>query len=278
MGLPFAPIMTGFPGLSEPGAAHDAASPRTHTTTPSPFGKVSDAESAGTQTTASPQSDFGSDAQSQYHLSDAAILSLQLRAMQGRAGAPDAGPNNAARETSRSADGPQSAAPQTNQSTDGPLDLSSQESNLQSALESMGISPGAIQEFMYIGQVLAEAAPGLFQDFVAQVVNLADLYKQAQSPGAGIPVARGGDTKPQTKLQMISVEESQTSVSMTQTPSGETLSVSSQEEALTYVSFGGAPAGQQATPTAKSGTVASPKSSSPSVAPTTTAGSSAPAA
>lgn len=264
--------MTGFPGLSESGAAHDAASPRTQTTTPSPFGKVSDAESAGTQTTASPQSDFGSDAPSQYHLSDAAILSLQLRAMHGRAGAPGERPDNAARETQRSADGPESAAPKTNKSTNGLLDLSSQESNLQSALESMGISPGAIQEFMYIGQVLAEAAPGLFQDFVAQVVNLADLYKQAQSPVTGSPVALGGDTKPQTDLQMISVEESQASVSMTQTPSGETLSVSAQEEALTFVSLGGAPAqGQSTAATAKPGTAASPKSPATNAAPTSTA-------
>lgn len=266
MGLPFAPITIGFPGMAEPGAAQDAASPRTaaksaqtQAAMPSPSGRISDAESAGTQTTASPQTDSGSDAPNQYPLSDAAIISLQLRAMQGNSGALDEKPN---------------AAPQAKQSTDGPLDLSSQESELESALQSMGISAGAVQEFMYMGQVLAQAAPGLFQDFVAQMVNLADIYKQAKLPGLRGSIALGKDTKPQSELQLVTIEESQASVSVTQSPTGETVSVSAQEEALTFVNFedvsGQGPSAPSQGPsksTAKPRTAASERSSAPHTTP-----------
>lgn len=252
MGLPIATITTGFSGLAESSAAHDTAAPRPQAAKPSPYGTTSNAESAGTQTPASPQSELGSDAASHYPLSDAAILSLQLRAMKGKPDVPAEKPKNSSGEET--------------QPTDQLLDLSSQENDLESALSSMGMSQGAIQEFMYIGQVLAKAAPGLFQDFVAQVVNLADLYKQARLPGLGGPAALARDAKPQSELQMVSVQASQASVSLTQAPSRETLNVSAQQETLTVVNFEGGLSQIQSNSAAKPGTTATQSSSAPNPA------------
>lgn len=253
MGLPLASIMTGFPGLAEPGAAHDVASARTQATTPSPSGITPDAESAGTQTPASSQNDLGSDGASHYPLSDAALLALQLRATRGKLDVPP--------KTQEGGKSEQTQAP------DGLLDLSSQESDLEAALKSMGISPGAIQEFMYMGRMLAQVAPGLFQDFVAQVVNLADLYKRARLPGFGGPVAQAQIPKSQSEIEMASVQEVQASASLTQTSSGETLNVSVQKEALTFVSLAGGLSQGQSTSTAQPLTAASLPSSAPNVTP-----------
>lgn len=253
MGLPIASITTGFSGLAESSAAHDTAVPRPQAAKPSPSGANSNAESAGTQTPASPKSELGSDAASHYPLSDAAILSLQLRAMKGKPDVP--------------AENSKSSREEESQPTDQLLDLSSQENDLESALSSMGISQGAIQEFMYIGQVLAKAAPGLFQDFVAQVVNLADLYKQARLPGLGGPVAPARGDKPQSEIQMVTVEESQASVGLTQTSSGDSLNVSAQQETLTVVNFEGGLNQIQSTSPSKPRTSATQRSSAPNPTP-----------
>lgn len=153
-----------------------------------------------------------------YQVPDAVVLASQLRAIAAGDGTTHPAPPSP------------SAA-----SADGPLDLKSEENRLQAALQSMGLSPGVIQEFMYVGKVLAEVAPGVFQNFVAQMVNLADAEQSASAPGSGESHSAPGATPGPASIspaEDVSIQMTTASVTVSKTAQGVTLNVAAETESL----------------------------------------------
>lgn len=206
MGSPVALSTAGFPGgvqtasevtgsrVTKNGGASQGAVLANPASAPQPNRSNTGDGAAGSPNVPRGQTDTSPDPLG-YHLPDATILAFQLRSAQGQAN-----------DLPLPGNGTQPASSTASQQ---PLNFASQESDMESALESMGMSPGAIEEFMYLGQMLAQAAPELFQDFVAQTVNLASLYQQAHSRsvgnglkiGSSVPAAEASLSKPQASTE-----------------------------------------------------------------------------
>lgn len=158
----------------------------------------------------------GPDGEQSYQVSDAVVLALQIRAM----------------GTVESGAGQPTPASSGAQAAGAPLNLQSEENQLQTALKSMGLSPGAIQEFMYVAKVLAQVAPSIFQSFVAQMVNLADASQGVSASSAAPPRSASAAPASSAQGEDISIQVAEAVVNVSQTAQGVTLSVAAEAESI----------------------------------------------
>ncbi|MGH9343811.1 MAG: hypothetical protein ACRD19_08630 [Terriglobia bacterium] len=131
--------------------------------------------------------------------------------------------------------------------------LKQEEAQLQQALQALGLNPpAAIQEFMQAAQLLAEISPGMFQEFVSYVSQLAKAAEPTVPAGsasgatggapvgttstaAATPSAGSNASTPQIQFEVASVQVTQAEVSITSNQNGgETLSVAAQSETATF--------------------------------------------
>ncbi|MGH9402245.1 MAG: hypothetical protein ACRD2P_09070 [Terriglobia bacterium] len=144
--------------------------------------------------------------------------------------------------------------------------LKQEEARLQQALQALGLNPpAAIQAFMHAAQLLAEIAPGMFQEFVSYVTQLAKAAEPAvaASPALGAAAGATGITGPapaagsssnagtsQIQFEVGSIQVTQAEVSITPNQNGgQTLSVAAQSETVSFAELG-SPAAQASTSSA----------------------------
>lgn len=158
--------------------------------------------------------------------------------------------------------------------------LKQEEAQLQQALQQLGLSPAAIQQFSYESQLLAQLAPGLFQEFLSYVLQLAQAAEPsvpstnaasvnaaaAQSVAASTPPS---SPAPATSQQSIALEFGSAQVTQAElsiTPSqngGETVSLEAQSATVSFASLqaGSSNSSQPSTPTSSSAPPATNSSS-----------------
>lgn len=194
----------------------------------------SPATRSGVQATGNPQGQAELDLGAVYQVAAGLVLQLQLGSAPGKAGekslahansvpAKGESPGDAHARVALSANtleasgSAATAAIASAASSDGPSDIQSEQNQLLSALRSMGLSSGAIQELMYVGDFLAQAAPGLFQEFVTAMADLAQAAKGGGSPQLNAPnvsapagsVASGSGGTPAPQVELVSVQLSE---------------------------------------------------------------------
>lgn len=194
------------------------------------------------QTAASPATQGSASNGGFYQVADAVILQLQIQniSLGGGVAGANSSPTNAT-QTNAAGGGAvaaNTAASNTAAVTASASNLQTEEQQLQAALQELGLSPGAIQEFMSIGRLLAQVAPTVLQNFVAQMVYLA---KAAQAGGAssstpaqpaGTPVASNAAAAPQFQLEIASVQLAEVQVQVTQSKNGGTLNIAAEAGAV----------------------------------------------
>jgi hypothetical protein len=237
-----------------------------------------EASDFASQQETSPESQSAPDTGFVYQVSDAVALQLQLQTVFGAntplspaaGGGADAATDQTASNTAPAGNPTQTS---TINAVDNPAasGVQSEENQLITTLQSLGLSPSSIQEFTSIGDLLAEMSPALFQAFlnampeIAQAVGgngLSDSVSIAgaataistfasassgQSDTASAPAganatgALTSDTSPASQLQVdvASVEVSEVEVQLTSASSGQSDTAS-------------APAGSDATGTSTS--------------------------
>lgn len=104
--------------------------------------------------------------------------------------------------------------------------LKQEEAQLQQALQQLGLSPAAIQQFTYESQLLAQLAPGLFQEFLSYVLQIAAAGEPSSPVStAGATAGAGGSAPPSSsasaagqqnfELEFGSVQVTQAELSIT---------------------------------------------------------------
>lgn len=104
--------------------------------------------------------------------------------------------------------------------------LKQEEAQLQQALQQLGLSPAAIQQFTYESQLLAQLAPGLFQEFLSYVLQIAAAGEPSSPVStAGAAAGAGGSAPPSSsasaagqqnfQLEFGSVQVTQAELSIT---------------------------------------------------------------
>lgn len=132
--------------------------------------------------------------------------------------------------------------------------LKQEEAQLQQALQGLGLSPAAIQQFTYESQMLAQLAPGLFQEFLSYVLQLAQAAEPsvpsataasvnaaaAQSAAASTPPSSSAHatSQPSITLEFGSVQVTQAELSITPGQNGgETVSFEAQSATADFASL-----------------------------------------
>lgn len=69
--------------------------------------------------------------------------------------------------------------------------IESEENQLLATLQSLGLSPTTVQEFVNLGDLLAEVSPGLFQAFLNAMTSMAHTFGTASSPASTTPAGTG---------------------------------------------------------------------------------------
>lgn len=69
--------------------------------------------------------------------------------------------------------------------------VESEENQLLATLQSLGLSPTTVQEFVNLGDLLAEVSPGLFQAFLNAMTSMAHTFGTASSSASTTPAGRG---------------------------------------------------------------------------------------
>lgn len=164
--------------------------------------------------------------------------------------------------------------------------LKQEEAQLQQALQDLGLNPpAAIQEFMHATQLLAEIAPGMFQEFVSYVTQLAEAAEPAAaaSPASGAAAGATGVTEqapaaapasnadaPQIQLEVGSIQVTQAEVSITPNQNGgETLSVTAQSETASFAELQlGSPAPAAAPTSSATGNATAENTNAPALSAT----------
>ncbi|MGH9407430.1 MAG: hypothetical protein ACRD3D_16545 [Terriglobia bacterium] len=194
----------------------------------------------------------------------------------GASPAPDASPRKAASATApvavpTAAVSTAAAGSIVSPAGNAVASLQSQEVQLQSALQALGLSPAAIQEFMTVARLLAQLAPSVFQNFVTQVVYLAKSSQAAnppQQPGNTAAAVKGASAIPgsgaSTKIEFASVQAAQVEIqaASSQGPGSPTFAIQAEAQAVSLQEFAfSSPAQPAAAPAqnpAPSGSTASP--------------------
>ncbi|MGH9377679.1 MAG: hypothetical protein ACRD1I_02655 [Terriglobia bacterium] len=164
--------------------------------------------------------------------------------------------------------------------------LQQEEAQLQQALQDLGLNPpAAIQEFMQAAQLLAEVAPGMFQEFVSNVTQLAEAAEPtvAASPASGAAAGATGAAgqapaagsasnagAPQIQFEVGSIQVTQAEVSITPNQNGgETLSVAAQSETASFAELQlGSPAPTSASTSSATGNAGAENAKTPALSAT----------
>lgn len=166
------------------------------------------------------------------------------------AAASDEAGSRASTSTPTTSNNSQAAAGGVTNSSASSATLKQEEAQLQQALEALGLNPpAAIQEFMQAAQLLTEISPGMFQEFVSTVSQLAKAAEPAapavSSPAGSAAESTGGATAassaassmsaPPAQLEFGSVQVTQAEVSITTNQNGgATLSLEAQSETASF--------------------------------------------
>jgi hypothetical protein len=127
------------------------------------------------------------------------------------------------------------AAATTTASSSTSPSVQSEEDQLYATLQSLGLSPAAIQQFMNTAELLAETSPGLFQAFENAVTTIVESG-QAPISSAGLVSTAGAASAPATsntsstsdaEVAFAAVEVSASGSAVTPASSGQTGSTSS---------------------------------------------------
>lgn len=73
--------------------------------------------------------------------------------------------------------------------------VQSEENQLLATLQSLGLSPSTVQEFVNLGDLLAEVSPGLFQAFLNAMTSMAQTFGTANSLGSTAMAGTGKSSR-----------------------------------------------------------------------------------
>jgi hypothetical protein len=187
-----------------------------------------------------PEAVSGTDTGTVYQVPAGVALQAQLQGVPGATSpahtnaagtqrAPSAAASGGAEQPSTANGGATTAAPTGTSPT-----VRAEENQLYTTLQSLGLSPAAIEQFMNTADLLAEVSPGLFQAFENAVESIVQT-PQATGPASGLVSPAGATTAaptgnttstPNSQVEFASVQVSEAEVTLTPGSSGKQASTS----------------------------------------------------